>query len=270
MAKKQKDLKIQTPDTEIVIPTRGRMAVLPQRVVGLIADELAKTLVKRLPAMVHRPRKAPSKPKFSENLMFLDTSAIIDGRIFDVINLGLVSDTIVILESVLSELKHIADSKEPLKKERGRNGLDFLEKLKKGKKAKILVISLKDEKKYSEKEIKEVDDRLITIAKQTKGKIITCDYNLEKKSTISGVATINMNALAQGLKIRAIPGQNLTIAIQHVGKNVTQGVGYLDDGTMVVVERASENVNQTLEVTVSRVIQTAAGRILFAKKVDSF
>lgn len=167
----------------------SRMPQLPAKFMSALADEVARTVVKRLPQLIKSPRRAPSVAKVKQtqdHMMFLDTSAIIDGRIFDVINIGLVSDTIVVLESVLSELKHIADSKEPLKKERGRNGLEFLEKLKKGKKVKVQVISLKDEKKFSEKEIREVDDKLVSIAKVNKGKVITCDYNLEKKATICG------------------------------------------------------------------------------------
>lgn len=261
---------IQQVEREVVAQTRT-MAGFSPKLVGAIADEVARTLVQRLPELIRHPRRAKTPPskhlKQSGPFIFLDTSAIIDGRIFDVINSGLVSDTVVILESVLSELKHIADSKEPLKKDRGRNGLEFLEKLKKGKKVKVMVLSNKDEKKYSDPTIREVDDKLIAIAKENKGKVVTCDYNLEKKSTIQGVITINMNALAQGLKVRAIPGQVVSLQLQHAGKNETQGVGYMDDGTMIVVENAVTDVGKTLDVTVTRVIQTAAGRILFARKI---
>lgn len=113
----------------------------------------------------------------------------------------------------------------------------------------------------------EIDERLIKAAKAHKGKIITCDYNLDKRANIDGVVAINVNALANALKVIAVPGETLHIGLQHVGKDTTQGVGYLDDGTMIVVENGSEQVGENLNVVISRVIQTATGRILFAKKI---
>src|SRR3989344_4149460 len=113
----------------------------------------------------------------------------------------------------------------------------------------------------------EVNEKFHLAAKSNKGRIITCDYNLEKKATISGVLAINVNTLANHLKITAVPGEALHISILHKGKEATQGVGYLDDGTMLVVENASEDLGHTVDVVVSRVIQTTAGRILFAKKI---
>jgi len=235
------------------------------KIVGLIADEVAKTVVRRLTPF-RRPKKR-KKIKKIENAIFLDTSAIIDGRIFDVIGLGLFYGTFVVLESILLELKHIADSQDAVKRERGRKGLELLEKAKKAKRVKFIV--LPDEKKevIKEKNLKEVDERLIHGARVNKGKIITCDYNLEKKSSISGVVAINVNTLAASLKVRAVPGEALHIKILHTGKEATQGVGYLDDGTMIVVENASADLGKAIDVLVARVIQTTAGRILFAKKI---
>lgn len=239
------------------------------KMVGMLADEVAKTVVKRLPKVLLHPRKAKkkSKPKKIEKALFLDTSAIIDGRIFDVVHLGLISGDIVVLESVLLELKHVADSQDAVKRERGRNGLEFLEKLKKVKGVKLRVLPESEYINYSKNEIKEVDEKLIKVAKMNKGRIITCDYNLEKKASIQGVVAININALANALKIRAVPGEALHIKVLHKGKDITQGVGYLDDGTMIVIEQASEEIGKTIDVVVSRVIQTTAGRILFAKKI---
>jgi len=238
-----------------------RRISLPPRFVGILADEVAKTLIKRLPAMLPRYRQRKKKLKRIENAVFLDTSAIIDGRVFDVIRLRVLSGTFVVLESVLLELKHIADSKDPVKKERGRKGLEMLDKLKKtrGIKLTVLVSNTGDKK--------EVDEKLIYVAKQYKGRIVTCDYNLEKKASIGGVTAINIHNLANSLKIIAVPGEILNINVLHRGKDMTQGVGYLEDGTMIVVENASENLGQTISVMVSRVIQTTAGRILFAKKI---
>ncbi len=233
------------------------------RVIGIIADEVAKTVIRRLP----RSKKRRKKAKKIENAVLLDTSAIIDGRIFDVIHLGLLRANFVILESILLELKHIADSQDIVKRERGRKGLALLEKLKKEKGTKVTHVSESQEIALGLDKAKEVDEKLIAASKLNKGRIITCDYNLEKKASISGITAINVNTLANVLKITAVPGESLHISIQHVGKDITQGVGYLDDGTMIVVESANFDVGKAVDVIVSRVIQTTAGRILFAKKI---
>lgn len=233
------------------------------RIIGAIADEVAK----RLPSVLTRKKTKRQRTRKIEHAFFLDTSAIIDGRIFEVISLGLISGIIVVTESVLLELKHIADSQDAVKRERGRNGLGFLEKLKKNKGVKVLVLSINEEKKYTDSHINEVDEKLIRLTKIYKGRVITCDYNLEKKASIQGITAINVNALANVLKVRAVPGDALHVQIMHQGKDVTQGVGYLDDGTMIVIENASSNIGKQMDVVVSRVIQTATGRILFAKKI---
>ena len=235
---------------------------LPAKVVTSIAEEVARIVISRIPT---RPKRAKKKTKSKkiENAIFLDTSAIIDGRIFDVISMHAMTGTIVILESILGELKHIADSQDGVKRERGKKGLTLLDRLKKLKGVKVMVIpdSLDGDS------IVEVDEKLIRAAKENKGRIVTCDYNLEKKASISGIIAINVHTLANHLKIRAVPGEALHIKILHKGKDLSQGVGYLDDGTMLVVENASENIGHFMDVIVSRVIQTTAGRILFAKKI---
>ena len=232
----------------------------PKNFVTSLADEVAKALA-RMPRFKHsKNKKRNSKKQKIDNPVFLDTSAIIDGRIFDVISLGVFTGTFIVLESILLELKHIADSKDVVKRVRGRKGLEFLEALKKTKGSKITV--LPDFVVEGE-----VDEKLIRSASSMKGRIITCDYNLEKKAVISGIKTINVNTLANTLKVIAVPGESLRIKILHRGKDVTQGVGYLDDGTMLVVENASADLGQETDVVVSRVIQTTAGRILFAKKI---
>lgn len=229
--------------------------------VSSLATEVARTLA-RMPRFRRSNRKPKPKKKKIENPIFLDTSAIIDGRVFDVISLGVFSGTFVVLESILAELKHIADSQDMVKRLRGRKGLEFLEKLKKSKRNRFMVLSDEEASKALE-----VDEKLILASKNNKGRIITCDYNLEKKAIIGGVLAINVNTLANHLKITAVPGEALHIKILHKGKETTQGVGYLDDGTMLVVDSASEDLGKTVDVVVSRVIQTTAGRILFAKKI---
>ncbi|HEV2339991.1 MAG TPA: hypothetical protein VGT05_04525 [Patescibacteria group bacterium] len=236
-----------------------------QRLIGVLADEIAKTLVQRLPGMIPHPRKtAKKKEQKIDNGYFLDTSAIIDGRIFDVIELGVLWGSLVIPESILSELKHIADSQDMVKRERGQRGLASLEKVKKVKYIKFLFLS-KTVMNHTKDML--VDDQLIQLAKKFKGRIITCDYNLEKKASISGVVAINVHELANRLKVIAVPGETLHIALQHVGKDPTQGVGYLADGTMIVVEYAAAEVGKSINVVITRVIATSSGRILFAKKV---
>lgn len=239
-----------------------------QTFVGAMAEEIAKTVVARLPKMLKLPSKrktTKAKQKKIENAILLDTSAIIDARIFDVIQLGLFTGTFVVPESVIGELKRIADAPDPVKKERGRRGLEALEQLKKNKKVKVTVLSV-DHHNNHIREKKEVDEELVDLTKNYKGKIITCDYNLEKAATIRGVTAINMNALAQCLKVAAVPGELITVKVLHPGKDDTQGVGYLDDGTMIVVEKGSGDLGKNVAVTISRVIQTASGKILFAKK----
>lgn len=233
--------------------------------IGQLADEVSKTLMTRFPRLKvsRKKKKTAKKQKKIEYPIFLDTSAIIDGRIFDVITMGVMTGTVVILPSILLELKHIADTQNTVKRERGRKGLEALEKLKKAKKIKVFVLSEEEEKQAKG----EVDEKLTKTAKFYKGKLVTCDYNLEKKASVEGVTAINMNALANCLKIIAVPGDSLHIALSHEGKDPTQGVGYLDDGTMIVVEQGSEFIGKTIDVVVSRVIQTASGKILFAKKI---
>lgn len=241
--------------------------LIPPKLVAQIAEEVARTVVSHLPhPQFSRPRRQVKNHRL-ENAIFLDTSAIIDGRIFDVINLGLFSGNFVVLESILLELKHIADSQDTVKRERGRKGLERLDKLKKARGVHLMVLAENTDKNLDLEKIKEVDEKLIATSKKNKGRIITCDYNLEKKASISGVIAINVNTLANVLKVIAVPGETLHIKIQHKGKDSTQGVGYLDDGTMIVVEHANLDIGHELDVLVSRVIQTTAGRILFAKKI---
>lgn len=246
---------------------RGAGIFFPPKLIGMLAEEVAKTLVERMPHLLQRPQRKSRgalKVKKIENAMFLDTSAIIDGRIFEAISLGLINNILVVPESVLLELKRIADAQDTVKRERGRKGLEGLEKLKKTKGVKLVILAENQDKSL---EGKDVDEKLFYLAKINKGRIITCDYNLEKKANIAGVFAINVNALANSLKVRAVPGEALHVKVQHLGKDVTQGVGYLDDGTMIVVEGGNTDVGKTMDVVVARVIQTAAGRILFAKKI---
>lgn len=266
MDKEKKDQKApEVLEKEKVEEKDKKPSAFSPNLIGAIADEVSKTLMNRLPGMLTRPAKKTTskKPKKIEHAIFLDTSAIIDGRIFDVIALGLLNGVIVLLPGVLLELKHLADSQPTVKRERGRKGLEMLEKMKKSKKLKVVLLNEADEKRFG----KEVDEQLIKIAKIHKGKVLTCDYNLAKKANIENVTAINMNELANCLKVIAVPGDSLHVKVSHQGKEATQGVGYLDDGTMIVVEEGRGSIGKDVDVVVSRVIQTVSGRILFAKTI---
>lgn len=270
-AKNTKSVKnkktVSRKEPEVKNPEKSGLSAVPEipaKLVQSLADEVAKNVINRLPH-IPVPRRAPraKKPQKVEDAIFLDTSAIIDGRVFDVINMRVLTGTVMIPESILLELKHIADSQDMVKRERGRKGLELLDRLKKSKRIKVVHVP----EKNGEGTPREVDEKLIEVARVNKGRLITCDYNLEKKASISGVSAININTLANHLKIKAVPGEALHIRVLHVGKDTTQGVGYLDDGTMLVVEHASSDVGKDIDVIVSRVIQTSAGRILFSKKI---
>jgi uncharacterized protein YacL len=267
MDKKEEPTKSKEITQEEKSEEEKRISSFSPNIIGAIADEVSKTLMNRLPGIRPRVRrkKKIKKTKKIENAVFLDTSAIIDGRIFDVIYLGLLNGTIVITSHILLELKHLADTQNTVKRVRGRKGLEALEKLRKAKQIKVIVLPEESDKQSIERI--EVDEQLIKTAKSYKGKIITCDYNLEKKANIENVTAVNMNALANCLKAVAVPGESLHIKIAHLGKDKTQGVGYLDDGTMIVVEEGSDSLSREVDVVVSRIIQTATGRILFAKKI---
>jgi uncharacterized protein YacL len=232
--------------------------LLPRRVVAQIAEEVAN----RVTSTLKRPTRKKPAPKKIENPIFLDTSAIIDARVFELIRLGVFTGTFVVIDGVLDELKNIADSKDQAKKERGRKGLALLEGLRKDKKQKFTT--------FNDQEIKKpVDERIIETAKKHHGKIVTCDYNLSKKAQITSVVTINMYELANVIKTTALPGETFFIKVVQKGKGVGQGVGYLPDGTMVVVEQGANLLEQTVRVLISRVIQTDVGRIFFGKIVAS-
>jgi uncharacterized protein YacL len=241
-------------------------ALFSPGMVGMLADEITRTMMHRLPQILPKSRKRPQKKaKKFEHALLLDTSAIIDRRMLDVMRLGLISGTVLVTEGVLRELKHIADSQDTVRRERGRKGLDALASIKKLRFLKVVVLDDGANMQTGKKQ--EVDELLITVAKKYKCSLVTCDYNLEKKAAIQNIRAINVNVLANALKVTAVPGEAVHINILHQGKDPSQGVGYLDDGTMVVVSDGSSSVGKTIDVVIARVIQTVTGRILFAKRI---
>lgn len=189
----------------------------------------------------------------------LDTSVIIDGRIFDILKTGFIEGTIVIPSFVLEELRHIADSSDSLKRTRGRRGLDILNLIQKELPVNVEIT----EKDFPE--IQEVDSKLLKLAQVMSGKVITNDFNLNKVAAFQGVPVLNINELANAIKPVVIPGEEMNIHIIKDGKESGQGVAYLDDGTMIVVEGGRKYVGEVLDVIVTSVLQTAAGRMIFAR-----
>jgi uncharacterized protein YacL len=192
----------------------------------------------------------------------LDTSVIIDGRIADIAETGFLDGTIVTPQFVLRELQLVADSADSLKRNRGRRGLDILQRLQKVASLQIQIV----EDDFPA--VREVDMKLIELAKVYEGKIITNDFNLNKVAQLQGVPVLNINELANSLKPIVLPGETMKVFILKEGKEYNQGVAYLDDGTMVVVDNARKMIGKTIEVAVTSVLQTTAGKMIFGKWDD--
>lgn len=195
----------------------------------------------------------------------LDTSVIIDGRIADIMKTGFIEGQIVIPEFVLVELRHIADSSDALKRNRGRRGLDILNKIQ--NEYGVEIYNSTGEK--SLEEIPEVDVKLLKLAQIMNGKVVTNDFNLNKVAGIKGVDVLNINELANTLKPVVLPGEEMVLSLVKEGKENNQAVAYLDDGTMIVVEDGKRFIGQTIKVIVTSVLQTSAGRMIFAKPAGS-
>lgn len=189
----------------------------------------------------------------------LDTSVIIDGRIFDICKTGFVEGPLVIPGFVLEELRHIADSSDALKRNRGRRGLDVLNRIQKELDITVQIF----EGDFNE--IAEVDSKLLKLGQVLKAKVITNDYNLNKVAEFQGVPVLNINELANAVKPVVLPGEEMVVQVIKDGKEMGQGVAYLDDGTMIVVDGGKKHVGETIGVLVTSVLQTAAGRMIFAK-----
>jgi uncharacterized protein YacL len=190
---------------------------------------------------------------------YLDTSVIIDGRIFDVLKTGIVDGPIVIPEFVLAELRHVADSEDPLRRAKGRRGLDILGKMQKELEIAVEITA------ENPAQISEVDAKLLHLAQQHQGKVITNDFNLNKVGVVQGVPIININELSNAIKPVVLPGEGFSVTIVREGREAAQGLAYLEDGTMIVVEDAKDKIDQTVDIVVTSALQTAAGRMIFAR-----
>jgi len=232
---------------------RGLFALLLAYIGAAVAlakrDELENMSGKLFPQTVAQP----------DTYKILDTSVIIDGRIAEISESGFIDGTILVPQFVLHELQQIADSSDPLKRNRGKRGFDVLQRLQRMPKVNVQI----DARDFPQ--VREVDRKLLELAKVTGGKVVTNDYSLNKMAELTGVSVLNVNELANGLRPVALPGEPMLVHIVKEGKEAGQGVAYLDDGTMVVVDHGRRFIGQNIEVTVTTVLQTSAGRMIFAR-----
>ncbi len=218
----------------------------------LFCTTLVVMITTRLPMFGKGFKQKGASPKI------LDSSAIIDGRIADTIETGFTEGGILVPKFVLEEIQKIADSADPLKRNRGRRGLDILNRMRQSKLFNIQIM----EKDFPDGD---VDAKLILLAKEIQGAIVTNDYNLNKVAQFQGVQILNINDLAQALKPVVLPGEEINVQVIREGKEYGQGVGYLDDGTMIVIENGKKYIGDFIEVEVSSILQTSAGKMIFAK-----
>ncbi|MBI2688907.1 MAG: TRAM domain-containing protein [Acidobacteria bacterium] len=197
-----------------------------------------------------------------QQFKILDTSVIIDGRIADLVETGFLDGILVIPQFVLRELQLVADSADSMKRNRGRRGLDILQKIQKNPDLQVRIV----EEDFPQ--VREVDMKLIELAKLYNCKVVTNDFNLNKVATLHGVEVLNINELANALKPVVLPGETMKVFILKEGKEFNQGVAYLDDGTMVVVDNAKKLISKTVEITVTSVLQTTAGKMIFGRYDD--
>lgn len=203
--------------------------------------------------------KVENESSLDINGILLDTSVIIDGRIADIARTGFIAGPMLVPSFVLSELQHVADSSDGLRRQRGRRGLEILNRLQKDPTISMRITDLDVEG------VREVDDKLVILAKQLRSKVLTNDYNLNRVAELQGVSVLNINELANAVKAVFLPGETLEVDVIQKGKEAGQGVGYLDDGTMVVIEDGEIRIGNVILVTVTKVLQTAAGRMIFAR-----
>jgi len=201
----------------------------------------------------------PKNVSPSENTKILDTSVIIDGRIADITETGFIEGALIIPQFVLNELQHIADSSDSIKRTRGKRGLEVLHHIQKQAIVDVRIV----DRDYPA--VKEVDSKLIELAKEVRGKIITNDSNLNKVAELQGIEVLNINELANSIKPVVLPGEEINVKILKEGKEMGQGVAYLDDGTMIVVDNGRKQMGKMIDVIVTSVLQTPAGRMIFAR-----
>ena len=256
-------------DTPLFLPTLtafvlGAFSILLLPIVSFNVSEWFKNFVaaivkENLKARLARSSLKKSRKQKRRGGVVLDTSAIIDGRILDVVRAGFLPGRLILPKFILDELHSVADSKDDLRRRRARRGFDCLENLKGLKKKDFMIWD-------GDVEGDDVDDRLVSLAKEMGAGLATVDFNLNKVAKVSGVAVLNINELANSLRVILVPGEVLKVKLVQKGKESGQGVGYLEDGTMIVVEDGESLVGERLQVEVTRTLQTEAGRMVFARR----
>ncbi len=217
------------------------------------------TDVSKITEIFKKPQSKETENYGEFNPKILDTSVIIDGRISDIAKTGFVEGPIIIPEFVLKELRHIADSADSLKRTKGRRGLDILKDIQTQMDVEVRIVSIDFD------DVEEVDIKLLKLAQKMHGSVVTNDFNLNKVANLHGVKVLNINELSNAVKPNAIPGEEMEVFVIKEGKENNQGVAYLDDGTMIVVEDGRKLIGKSLKVVVTSVLQTPAGRMIFAK-----
>lgn len=230
---------------------------------------LAREIVKNLTALgqftrrpfEHKPVSTP-KESVGDHPILVDSSVLIDGRIVPVVNSGFIAGTLVIPQFILREVQHIADDSDPMRRARGRRGLDMIAALKAQRVNPWVVVKIVSD---DPPETTEADSKLVSLAKNWSGALLTVDFNLAHIARVQGVRVLNLNDLAQAMKVALVAGEEFTLKVTHEGREREQGVGYLPDGTMVVVENAKDKVDQELTVIITKIHQTPAGQLFFAR-----
>jgi uncharacterized protein YacL len=245
-------------------PLLGPAISTTKLIIGIICCYLAVSFILQTKDDVRFviPYVEFAKQRKGQHPLILDTSVIIDGRIVDVLAAWAVDAPVIIPRFVLHELQAIADSADKLKRNRGRRGLDIINRLQTNEKVEVQFL---DARPGRDEEDESVDHRLVSLARKIDGRIVTNDYNLNKVARIRGIDVINVNDLANSLRPVFLPGEYMQVKIIRPGEAAGQGVGYLEDGTMVVVEFARERIGETIPVVVTSVIQTSAGRMVFGR-----
>lgn len=233
---------------------RAGIAALARQIAGYLPTPSSLSV----PTFPFRRKAASSRGKYP-NPLIVDTSVLIDGRIADIAASGFITGTLIVAPSVIGELHKLADLGDNLKRGRGRRGLDILAKLQKEKKVKVEILAKDDPSGAG------VDEKLVKLAADLRGKLLTVDWNLNKVASVRKIAVLNINELANAVKTAVLPNERLMITIRNMGREKDQGVGYLSDGTMVVVEAGASLIGKEVEVSVQKVLQTAAGKMVFAR-----
>lgn len=237
------------------------LVLLGKAGITAIAIQIMRELPKEAVNMAQLPfsQRHQDEDVEYERPVLVDTSVLIDGRIADIVKSGFLTGELLIMPSVIAELHALADSGDDLKRAKGRRGLDLLQEIKRTRDMKLIVLE-------QEPVGHEVDEKLVKLAQKLKASVMTVDFNLNKVASLRGVKVLNINELANAVKTKVLPGEELEVEIKAVGKAKDQGVGYLEDGTMVVVEGGARQKGQSMTVNVMKVLQTAAGRMIFSQE----